>query len=137
MRTVKGLLMLGLTVGALAVVPSARADHWEQKDGYWYLYSDKDQKWYYQSGDNWLVFENGAWVPWGVTASSPGISTYNSYYYNPTGYSTGYSNYGYSPNYHYNSGYRGGYYGGGYGGYGIPLGNSGFYWGGGRGGNWG
>lgn len=78
MRHLRVLFCLGLSVVALAATPGmAAADEWQKKDGYWYYWSDNAQRWYYQDGDAWLVYQNGAWVR---TAS------YQSYYAAPAGY---------------------------------------------------
>jgi hypothetical protein len=86
------LLFLGLALGALLMVPAtASADQWKNQDGYWYYWSDGDQRWYYQDGPNWLVFDNGAWRPW--------AGSYRSYYnpapvyYPARGYGGGYVNF--------------------------------------------
>lgn len=78
MYYLRGCLFLSLALVAMAFTPAAAsADEWKQQNGYWYYWSDSSQRWYYQSGDSWLVFDNGAWVP---TARSGG---YRSYYVTP------------------------------------------------------
>jgi len=88
-QRMRACLFLFVALGALVLVPgAASADYWKKQDGYWYYWSDSDQRWYYQDGPNWLVYQNGTWVPW--------TGTYRSYYQAP-------------PAYYPAGGYRGGY----------------------------
>jgi len=65
------LLSLGLVaLFSLAVVPSAPADTWrESSDGYWYYWSDAETCWYYYDNGDWLIEDDGVWVPSGYVSN--------------------------------------------------------------------
>jgi hypothetical protein len=93
MRLVRNLLLVCLAVTPLVFAPAAQADQWRQSDGYWYFWSDSNQRWYYLDGKKWQVFQNGQWVDSGAPSlqtnspvSSPG---YSSYFYDPSPSSSG------------------------------------------------
>lgn len=124
MTWLRALIFGCVTVGALAFTPAAQADRWQKSsDGYWYYWSDNDQRWYYQDGKKWQVLQNGQWV------DAPGPSMQSDNYYQP-----GYRSYYYEPDTYYYDGYYGGY-NRGYGGYGGSYwGSPGIYFGWGDGG---
>ncbi len=73
------LLLVSAALLSLTFVPTARADHWEKSsDGYWYLWSDEDNCWYYYDNGNWLIDDEGVWVPSGwVSNGWNGAFTYD------------------------------------------------------------
>ena len=72
----------------MALTPAARADQWQKSsDGYWYYWSDADQRWYYLDGKEWFIEKHGTWVKWTPPLRRPSSYYYghSPYYYPPSG----------------------------------------------------
>lgn len=86
-------LTLGMLTafGMLAFTTAAQADRWQKSsDGYWYYWSDNDQRWFYQDGKKWQVLQNGQWVDAQAPSMQSGNTNqpgyYQSYYSQPDSY---------------------------------------------------
>jgi hypothetical protein len=64
------LLLIVVALFSLPFVPAVQADSWkESSDGYWYYWSDDDACWYYYHRGNWLIEDEGMWVPSGYVSN--------------------------------------------------------------------
>jgi len=91
MSLLRNVMFACLAAAALVFTPAAQADQWQKSaDGYWYFWSDNNQRWFYMDGREWKLWEDGQWVDSGSPSlQRTNSQSYSSYYADPSPGSSG------------------------------------------------